>query len=502
MKSDSDNRLRARRLGLLSQHEAIALVHKDCPVCRSEGVSAHSRVRLTHGETSIIATLYQISSDWLSRDSIGLSESAWAGLGLADGGEVHVTHAPPIASLTHVRHRIFDGGLSETQVKSIVADIVNGAYSDIHLAAFVTAISARPLSEREVVSLTRAMIETGQRTQWSHSPVADKHCVGGLPGNRTTPIVVAIVAETGLLIPKTSSRAITSPAGTADTMEVMTRVNLDREEMRRVVEEANGCFIWGDGAGFSPADTDIIRIERALNFDSPGVMIASVLSKKIAAGSTHVVIDIPVGPTAKIRTVAEAEMLSQLFLKVASAFGLELRLEITDGSQPVGRGIGPALEARDVLAVLRNDEKAPADLREKSLRLAAAILELAGKTEAGRGQALADDILTSGRAWQRFLSICKAQGGFLEPPSSRYQRPVCAPRAGRIGSIDNRKLARAAKLAGAPDDKAAGLDLRVRLGETVRQGDPLFVLHTETLGELTYVLDYVQANPGIIEITH
>lgn len=498
----SINQLHARRLGVLSQHEAIAFVHVDCPICRSEGVSAHSRVTLKSGGQAVIATLYQVDADWLATDSIGLSETAWQALGLVERSEVAVTHAPPIPSLSYVRRRIFDDGLNEYQINAIIRDVVSGAYSDIHLTAFVTAIAARPLSGVEVTSLTRAMIETGDKTDWDGGIVVDKHCVGGLPGNRTTPIVVSVVAAHDLLIPKTSSRAITSPAGTADTMEVLTRVDLSADEMRRVVHQTGGCFVWGDGVGFSPADTDIIRVERALNFDAPGTMVASVLSKKIAAGSTHIVIDVPVGPTAKVKNSAEVKRLSELFDAVASAFGLHLRILVTNGSEPVGRGIGPALEARDVLAVLRNEANAPSDLLEKSSLLAGAILEMAGKAGPGEGEALARATIISGKAWTKFKAICDAQGSFREPPQAQYKRPVNATCKGRVAAINNRKLARAAKLAGAPDDKAAGLDLKVRLGDSVCQGDPLFVLHTETIGELTYVLDYVHDNPDIIELTH
>ncbi|MEZ6001072.1 thymidine phosphorylase family protein [Hyphomonas sp.] len=501
MKDYTANLMRARRLGVLTQHEMIALVHADCPVCRSEGMSAHSQVTLTHGDKSVIATLYQVTEDWFPLGSVGLTDQAWERLGLEDGALVRITHAPPLASLSYVRERIFDDGLTDEQIRSVVTDIVRGAYSDIHLTAFVTATAAKPLSTREVISLTRAMIDTGERIDWGVVPVADKHCVGGLPANRTTPIVVSIVAANGLLIPKTSSRAITSPAGTADTMETLTRVDLDREELREVIKKEGGCFIWGDAVDFSPADTAIIRVERALNFDSAGSMVASVLSKKIAAGATHVVIDIPVGPTAKIRNRAQARELADLFRRVAVTFGLELRIEVTDGSQPIGRGIGPALEARDVRAVLERTPEAPQDLRDKSLALAGAVLELTGKAEVGKGVALATDTLDSGRAWDKFIAICKAQGGVFEPPVAAFQRPVNATRSGRVASIDNHRLARVAKLAGAPDDKAAGLDLHVKIGDTVRQGSPLYTLHTESIGELSYVLDYVKSNPDIIELT-
>ena len=501
MKDDTPNLMRARRLGVLTQHEAIAFVRADCPICRSEGISAHSQVTLTHGDKSVVATLYQVTSDWLPIETIGLTDSAWDKLDLETDALIRVTHTPPLASLAHVRQRIFDDDLTEAQIRAIIQDIVDGLYSDIHLTAFVTASASKPLSKDEVTAMTRAMIDTGERMDWGDRPVADKHCVGGLPANRTTPIVVSIVAANGLLIPKTSSRAITSPAGTADTMETLTRVDLTREELRHVIDTAGGCFIWGDSVNFSPADTAIIRIERALNFDSPGSMVASVLSKKIAAGASHVVIDIPVGPTAKVRNLAQARELTDLFSHVAGAFGLKLGIEITDGNQPIGRGIGPALEARDVLAVLENKPQAPAELREKSLRLAGAVLELAGKAPAGEGHGMAAATLASGQAWEKFRAICEAQGGFREPPVSKFQRPVCATRSGRVNAIDNQRLARVAKLAGAPDDKAAGLYLHVRLGDRVKQGDPLYTLHTETLGELNYVLDYVKSNRDIVELT-
>jgi thymidine phosphorylase len=230
-------------------------------------------------------------------------------------------------------------------------------------------------------------------------------------------------------------------------------------------------------------------------------MVASVLSKKIAAGATHVVIDIPVGPTAKIRNRLQARELADLFRTVALTFGLKLRIEVTDGSQPIGRGIGPALEARDVRAVLERSADAPQDLRYKSLALAGAVLELTGKVPEGEGIARATETLDTGKAWKKFLAICKAQGGVFEPPAAKFQRPVNAIRSGRVASIDNHRLARVAKLAGAPDDKAAGLDLHVKIGDTVGQGTPLYTLHTETIGELSYVLDYVKSNPDIIELT-
>lgn len=499
--NQSANTLLARRLGIDTQHEAVVFMRVDCHVCRSEGFEAHSRVRLSNGKNSAIATLYQISSDILGHGEAGLSEAAWDRLDLNEGDSISVHHPRPLESLRKVRGKVFGERLNTQTAKDIVEDIVARRYSDIHLSSFITACSSRPLDDREITALTSAMVAVGDRLEWEHSPIADKHCVGGLPGNRTTPIVVAIATACGLTMPKTSSRAITSPAGTADTMETLAPVDLDLATMRKVVESEGGCIAWGGAVLLSPADDTLIRVERALDLDSEGQLIASVLSKKIAAGATHLVLDMPVGPTAKVRSDVAAESLSTRLTKVSDSFGLKIRILLTDGWQPVGRGVGPALEARDVLAVLQNLPDAPEDLRERSTQITGALLELVGAADDGAGQGMAEDVLKSGKAWDKFQRICEAQGGMRQPPVSSHHRPVPSPRKGRVTAIDNRRLAQVAKLAGAPDAKAAGVELHVRLGSAVDAEQPLYTVHTETPGELAYAVDYVAANPDIIELT-
>jgi len=494
------NVLRARRFGVDTQHEAVVFMRKDCPVCRSEGFTAHARVLLARGDRAIIATLYQVTDHLLAHDEAGLSESAWRRLELSEGETVSVGHPRPLESLSKVRGKVYGRPFDAGSLEEIVTDIVAGRYSDIHLSSFITVCSARPLDHAEIVGLTRAMTEAGERLSWDTRPIVDKHCVGGLPGNRTTPIVVAIAAACGLTMPKTSSRAITSPAGTADAMETMAPVDLEPAAMRRVVEREGGCVTWGGAVRLSPADDTLIRVERALDLDSEGQLVASVLSKKIAAGSSHLVLDLPVGPTAKVRGEEAAAALSQSLLAVAQAFDIEARILVTDGRQPVGRGIGPALEARDVLAVLQGTPDAPRDLRERALALAGALLELAGGAEGGKGGAVAARTLQDGSAWRKFQQICEAQGGMREPPAAGHRRPVLAARPGRISAIDNRRLAKVAKLAGAPDAKAAGVELQVRLGTEVARGEPLYTVHAETPGELAYSFDYVAGNDDIIEL--
>jgi thymidine phosphorylase len=347
----------------------------------------------------------------------------------------------------------------------------------------------------EMIGLTGAMVEAGERLAWASPVVLDKHCVGGLPGNRTTPIVVAIVAAAGFTIPKTSSRAITSPAGTADTMEQLAPVDLDLATIRRVVEREGGCIAWGGAARLSPVDDVLIRVEHPLDIDSEGQLVASILSKNAAAGATHVVLDLPVGPTAKVRSAEVATALGQDLAEVGRAVGLTVKAIRTDGTQPIGRGVGPALEAHDVLAVLRGDPDAPADLRDRALLIAGEVLGFVGG-----GRALAAEILADGRAWRKFQAICEAQGGMREPGRAAWPCEIVAAREGTVVAVDNRRLARVAKLAGAPKAPTAGLVFHAPVGTRVEAGQPLYTLHAEAPGELEYALAYVARNADIVEV--
>jgi thymidine phosphorylase len=491
---------RARRLHIDSGQEAVVYLHRQSDVCRSEGFESETRVSVSLGPRTILATLNVVTGPLLDVGDAGLSESAWTQLNATDGAAVEFAHPQPLDSLGLVRAKIHGRRLDAAALSAVVNDIAAGRYSDIHLASFLTACGDERLDRQEMIDLTLAMVASGDRIHWGRSPILDKHSVGGLPGNRTTLLVVPIVAAAGVTMPKTSSRAITSPAGTADTMEMLAPVALSQAQLRQVVEQEGGCIAWGGAARLSPADDVLIRVERPLDLDSSGQLVASVLSKKAAAGATHVLIDLPVGPTAKIRSVAEAQRLSGHLRAVGGAIGLTVLPVMTDGEQPVGRGLGPALEARDALSVLRGDPDAPADLRERGLLLAGYVLELAGTVATGGGQALAREILQDGRAWLKFQAICRAQGGMREPPTASFQRSLTARHAGRVTRSDNRRLARVAKLAGAPRDPAAGLVLHVRLGDAVEPGLPLLTVHAQAAGELEYALAYATAQTGLIEV--
>lgn len=490
----------AIRLGIELQGEPVAFVHRDCTVARSEGFTERTRVELRSNERTIFARLSLVEGELVGADQVGLSETAWTGLTMEPGDKVALHHPRSLDSMSDLRAKIYGHRLTQKAAEALVRDIVEGRLSDVQVSAFIAALASQAPDLDETAALTRAMVSVGDRLSWSREIVVDKHCVGGLPGNRTTPIIVAIVAASGLTIPKTSSRAITSPAGTADTMATMTQVDLSNDQMRKVVEAEGGCLVWGGSVRLSPADDILIRVERELELDCTQQLVASVLSKKVAAGSTHVLIDIPVGPTAKVRTDADAVELCEFLSGTGEAFGLRVETVISDGLQPIGNGIGPALEAHDVLAILERSPNAPYELRERSLRLAGAVLELGGACEPGHGKMRASEVLDDGRAMNKFIAICEAQGGFRRPGRSAFQHMISVKRDGRIAAVDNRRLARLAKLAGAPRSLTAGLEIHVDIGDAVSTGQPLLTLHGESRGEIDYALDYYSQNADLIEM--
>jgi len=492
--------LQLRRVAIDTYKENVAYLHRDCQLYRSEGFQALSKVtvRSETGGQWVLAVLNVVEDAAITTpEQVGLSLEAFEQLGLPEGTPMTIGHARPPVSLLAVHRKIAGERLDYPDYEAITRDIVEFRYAKIEMAAFLVACTETGMERDEVLHLTRAMARSGERLDWHEPLVADKHCIGGLPGNRTSMLVVPIVAAHGIFIPKTSSRAITSPAGTADTMEVLAEVELSPERLNEIVRTQRGCLAWGGTARLAPVDDILISVERPLSLDSPGQLVASILAKKLAAGATHLLIDIPTGPTAKVHHQADALRLRKLFEFVGDRVGLQLDVMITDGRQPVGRGIGPVLEARDVMQVLENDPDQPRDLREKSLQLASRILEFDPDVRGGQGYTLARDILESGRALDKMRAIIEAQGvSRVSRRAGRLCQTIKAGHAGSVAAIDNQQMARIARLAGAPMDKSAGVDLYRKVGDTVQKGEPMYAIHADFNADFDFACEAAGLQSG------
>lgn len=497
--------LRAKIFNIHTGTPLVAVIHKTDAI--HHDLHATDRVELCYKKKKVLAVVDILDhfhdphrADIMAHGCIGLFSETAEELGVPDGELVSLHPEKKPDSLKLIKRKIEGKELREIEVKRIVKDIVDGAITDIELTSFVVATAIRGMTFEEMTYLTKAVATTGDRFSTKRRPVIDKHCIGGVPGNRTTMVVVPILASFGLTMPKTSSRAITSPAGTADTMEVLANVSLPLSKMKRVVETTSACMVWGGAMNLAPADDKIIRIERPLGIDVTGLMLSSVLAKKYSVGATHVIIDIPYGKGAKVEHRADAERLKEHFLTLGKLLGMKIVVVMTDGRQPIGNGIGPVLEAIDVMKVLKNAPDAPRDLREKSLMVAGELLEFVGSVQKGLGFQVAREVLDSGDAHRKMQEIIAAQGGHDIPPLSTFTQVFTAKKSGVIVEVNNKSITKVCRLAGAPITKTAGVYLHKKCGAKVKKGEPLFTAYAGSEHKLQELAAYVKKeNPYVID---
>lgn len=431
--------------------------------------------------------------------TIGLFEEVLAALNVKHGDTVRVRHAKKPVSVNYIKKKLEGKELEYKETYEIVKDIVKDRLTSIELTSYVMANYTYGMSDLEIVDLTKAMMKTGSELKLRQRPIVDLHSIGGVPGNRTTMIVVPIVAAAGLVMPKTSSRAITSPAGTADTMEVLCPVEHSLKKLRNIIDKTGAFIVWGGAVNLAPADDRIIKVESPLGIDAEGQMLASIMAKKASVSSTHLLIEIPVGRGAKVRDRIQALHLKRHFERLSKELGMKVFVMITQGNEPVGNGIGPVLEARDCLWVLKNDKRAPQDLKQKSIEMAARLLEFVGKAKKGKGLEKAKDLLESGRAYQKMVEIIKAQGGKEVSPDSlkpgKHSKIVRAKKTCVLRCVNNTDIAKIARLAGAPRDMEAGVFLHKHGGAHVKKGDKLMTVYAKNRTKLKFAVDALKEHP-------
>lgn len=447
------------------------------------------RIRIKKGRkfTSAVLDIAE-SKKAVPKGSIGVFEEVLKKVGAKQGDIIKIDLEEKPDSVHFIKKKLFGDPLTKKEIDKIVKDIVEGNLSEIEMTYFISACFSNKMSMDETVNLTRSIVEHGDRLKLNSRVILDKHCTGGVPGNRTTMLVVPIIAAAGLTIPKTSSRSITSPSGTADTMEVLASVSIDVKHMKKIVEKVNACIVWGGALNLASADDKLIKIRHPVSLDPEGMLLASIMAKKHAVNAKKVLIDIPLGRDTKIKNKKDAMHLKREFVKLGKRLGMHVKVMLSDGTQPIGNGIGPSLEAKDVLYVLKRDQRRPLDLERKSLHMASILMSMAGIKEAKRK---AKDILESGLAYKKMKEIISAQGGNpnINPdniPLGRFKYTINAWKSGKIIDIDNRQIARIARIAGAPLDKNAGIFLYKHERQKVSIGEPIFTIYSDSKTKMKY----------------
>ena len=430
---------------------------------------------------------------------IGIFEEVVDSLKLRNNEIVSISMARKPLSLEFIRKKLDGERLNKKEINQIVWDITHNKLSSVELTYFIAACYTNVMSTEETIMLTKAIVKQGNTLKLDRYPIIDKHSIGGLSGNRTTMVLVPIITAAGFVMPKTSSRSITSPAGTADTMEVLAKVSFSLDKMKKIILKTNGCIIFGGAVNLAPADDKIISVERPLGIDAESQLLASIMAKKHSVSSTHILIDIPIGKDAKVENMSKALKLKRDFMRIGKKLKKHIKVMITDGSKPIGRGIGPALEARDVLWVLKRDKKRPQDLENKCVKMATEIFKMVG-IKNGKKKAL--EILNSGAAYKKMIEIIKAQNGNITKPEQiklgKFRFDVKSNKNGTIRYISNSIISKVARVAGAPINKGAGIYLHKDVGNKVKNRERLFTIYSESKQKLDYAKDILKEGNAFV----
>ncbi|MCS7120408.1 MAG: AMP phosphorylase [Nitrososphaerota archaeon] len=455
-------------------------------------VTSLERIRVRKDSREITA-IVNITDMLIEKGTLGVYREVKEALNLSDGDEVEVQVSPPPASVYFIRNKLARRKLTYEEILEIVNDVVKGNLSEIEIASFVTSLHIYGLDLDEATSLSMAMVETGNVLKINKQLIVDKHSIGGVPGDKTTLLVVPIVAAAGLTIPKSSSRAITSAAGTADRAEILMPVQLSKSEMEKVVERTDGCIVWGGALDMAPADDIFIRVEHPLSIDP--LLLPSIMSKKKAVGAKMLVVDIPTGRGTKVKTIGDADLLAKDFIELGRRLGIKVQCAVTYGEQPVGCAIGPALEAREALSLLIGESYVP-DLLDKAVNIAGILIGMSGISN---GKEIALEMIKSGKAEAKLREIIEAQGGDPKIMPSDIEVgdktfTVRSDKKGFVLWINNASLVELARLAGAPKDKGAGVYLHKKLGDAVGEDDPLFTIYANSSVKLQRAIDELEGS--------
>lgn len=464
------------------------------------GVNTHGRISIEtlSNHPKKLITVVDTIGDVVKKNEVVVSSETKKYLDLRKRQKVDINIAQSPKSVLFVKKKLNNQRLSEKEINSIIDDVVSNTLSEPEIALFISAMYKKGMNFNERVSLIKAILKTGNKLSFKDKMVVDKHSIGGVPGNRTTPIIVSICAAGGLKIPKTSSKAITSAAGTADVIETIAKVEFSIKELKKIIRKTNAFMVWGGALGMVPADSKIIKVEKALKIDPESQLIASIMSKKLAAGSKYILIDIPYGKGSKASTKKKALRLKREFERLGKYFKKKIKVVLTNGSQPIGNGVGPVLELIDIINILDPKKTGPSDLEEKSVFLAGQLFELTGKSRKNQGEKMAREILESGKAFAKFKEIIYAQGGkMLKLECSKIKKDIITKRSGRIVEINNPKINDLARIAGCPTDKYSGLYIHHHVGEKIKSRQKLITIYAESKPRLNEAVRYCKKEKPI-----
>ncbi len=474
-------------IAVLNEHDAWEL-----------GVNKFDKIEIKHNGEYIVADA-DLTQHLVARGEIGLFAETTEKLHVNNKDIVSIHHTQrENLTVNAIKKKMRGEDITEEEINSIIKDISENKLTDTLATYYVASSFFKETSDKEMYLTAKAMAENGVTFKYPKDEIiADKHCIGGVPGNETTMIMIPLLASLGITMPKNFSKAITSPAATGECVSVLMNTEFEQPEIEHIIKECNACLIWGGALDLAPADDKLIKIQYPLAMQNIAKVVSSIMAKKYAMGVSHSLIDIPMGPTAKVKNIQEAQEWKQKFETVGKGLGMKMTVQITEANEPIGAGIGAVLQVREVLRVLQQHPKRPTDLEEKAVFLASKIIEIVGLAQGEEAIKLAYGQLVSGKAWEKMQQIIKVQaynkeytapfvnGKTYEVKSeelklAEYSEDIVAESDGEIKNIDMKQLNMVTRSLGAPHDLQAGIYLHHKTGATVKKGEVLFTLYANS----------------------
>ena len=401
------------------------------------------------------------------------------------------------------------GELSKEEINFFINGFTSGEITDYQASAWAMAVVLNGMTLRETTDLTLAIAHSGQLLDLSDvvDIAVDKHSSGGV-GDKTSLVVLPVVAACGLPVGKMSGRGLGFSGGTIDKLESIPgyRVSLTTEEFKRQLKEI-GVVLTGQSFDLAPADGKLYALRDVTGtVQSIPLIASSIMSKKIAAGANAIVLDVKVGLGAFMQSLEEARLLADTMTKIGEMAGRKVQTLLSDMNQPLGCAVGNALEVHEAIDVLHGG--GPADFREHCLVASAHMLLLGKRAKAlDQGRVLAEQAIHDGSAWEKFRQLVIAQGGDVEVvdnpdrlPSAKHSQVVNSPRSGYLSQVHARLVGEASVLLGAgrakktdPIDHAVGIVAHHKVGGYVEKGSPLFTIHANDPSHIDEVRERVLA---------
>lgn len=461
----------------------IVLHRKDA---ESLGVKEGELLNVGIGDVDLYANIIE-TEDRVHQGEIGLFEEIWRTYKVKEETSIFVDIPERCKSLVVISKKLLGHDLSQEDLETVMNDIASRRLRETEIAFFISTFFNPGFNEDEIYWMTQAMAKSGDTISFKDlrgkgMVIADKHSIGGVAGKGVTPVLVPILVAGGLVVPNTSSRAITAPSGTSDILEVVMPVSLTEEEIKKVVKQTGGCLFWGGSLSISPADDVIINVERSLRIQEYQKVLVSIVAKKVALGIENILIDLPYGKGSKIENTEDVFALDKEFKKLFKKFGIKCETTTRKIKGPDGRGIGPNLEIKESLKILERDCESSLEMEDVVIDMAGMLFESTNIVKEGEGKAFAQEILDSKKAYDKFWEIAFAQGATRIVKSSDIKSgnlsfDVVTTKEGMVKMINNIEIVNVARALGCPRIKEAGMYIHKMPGEKVNKGDVLFTMY-------------------------